>query len=117
MTDTAGSRPGEQESAAETLRQRLVRHLRAGEHSFLELQEALGLRVRELEAELRHVERSARREGLQLLVVEPRCIGCGFAFSGRHPRHLHPPGRCPECRCQRIAPPRFALRASGQRGG
>jgi predicted Zn-ribbon and HTH transcriptional regulator len=100
-------RSEEPASASETVRQRLLRWLGQGEHDFDSLCEALELGVRDLEAELRHVERTLRGEGRRLVVAPPRCLDCGFAFPGRARRHLHPPGRCPECRGQRIAPPRF----------
>jgi transcriptional regulator len=91
----------------ETVRQRLLRWLGEGEHDFTALQSALDLGVRDLEAELRHVERTLRRAARRLVVAPPRCLDCGFAFPGRERRHLHPPGRCPQCRGTRIAPPRF----------
>jgi predicted Zn-ribbon and HTH transcriptional regulator len=107
-----GSEP---EESDETVRQRLARWLAAQELDFETLREALGLGARELEEELRHVERSARRGGGRLVVTEARCLGCDFAFPGRSARHLHPPGRCPRCRGQRIAPPRFRLTGGRRR--
>ncbi|MDX1648278.1 MAG: transcriptional regulator [Myxococcota bacterium] len=105
--------PDELEAAEETSRRRLARWLAEGEHDFETLREALGVGARELERELRHVARSARREARRLRVTPPRCLACGFAFPGRAERHLHPPGRCPRCRGQRIAPPRFRLERTG----
>lgn len=107
--------PEELEPAEETARRRLARWLAEGEHDFETLREALGMGARELERELRHVARSARRDGRRLHVTPPRCIACGFDFPGRTGRHLHPPGRCPRCRGQRIAPPRLRLDAAGRR--
>jgi predicted Zn-ribbon and HTH transcriptional regulator len=103
------SGPEPLEESDETARQRLARWLEAQELDFETLREALGLGARELERELRHVERSARRSGHRLVVTAPRCLACGFAFPGRAARHLHPPSRCPRCREQRIAPPRLRL--------
>lgn len=98
--------------ADETVRQRLTRWLAASEYSFEDLRFALEIPARELEEELRHVERSARRRGARLEVVAPRCRDCGFDFPGRLRKHLHPPSRCPRCRSQRIEPPRFRLPTS-----
>jgi predicted Zn-ribbon and HTH transcriptional regulator len=98
------------EGQEETTRQRLTRWLREADYDFEALRLALELPARELAAELRHVERSARRSGERLRVEPPRCRECGFDFPGRAERHLHPPSRCPRCRSQRIAPPRFRLR-------
>lgn len=101
--------PDDLEESHETARQRIARWLAEGELDFETLRDALGLGVRDLERELRHVERSLRRSGRRLAVVEPRCIACGYVFRGRAERHLHPPGRCPRCRSSRIAPPRFRI--------
>ncbi|MDX1650681.1 MAG: transcriptional regulator [Myxococcota bacterium] len=101
--------PDDLDEADETVRRRLARWLAAQEIDFETLRDALGLSPRALERELRHVARSARREGRRLVVEAPRCRDCDFAFPGREARHLHPPGRCPRCRTQRIAPPRFRL--------
>lgn len=96
-------------SARETLRQRLLRWLAEDEYDFETLRVELDLSPRELDDELRHVERTLRAGGRRLLVEAPRCRDCGFDFPGRRRRHLHPPGRCPRCRGQRIAPPRFRV--------
>lgn len=101
--------PPETPEAVETVRRRLARWLSEREYDFEELRGALQISARELEQELRHVERSARGQGRRLRVTGPRCSACGFGFPGRARRHLHPPGRCPECREQRIEPPRFRV--------
>jgi predicted Zn-ribbon and HTH transcriptional regulator len=93
----------------ETTRQRLSRWLEEAEYDFEALRLALELPARELEAELRHVGRSARRAGRRLVVEPPLCRECGFDFPGRAERHLHSPSRCPRCRSRRIAPPRFEI--------
>lgn len=95
--------------ADETVRQRLVRWLSARDYGFDDLRLALELPAKALEDELRHVERSVRAQGRRLRVEPPRCRDCGFAFPGRARRHLHTPGRCPDCRSQRIEPPRFRI--------
>ena len=89
--------------------ERLARWLSEAEYDFEELRSALELTSRELEEELRHVQRSARRAGRRLRVEPPVCRECGFDFPGRAARHLHPPSRCARCRSRRIAPPRFEL--------
>ncbi|MDH3521140.1 MAG: transcriptional regulator [Myxococcales bacterium] len=95
--------------ATETIRRRLLRWLSQGEYDFDALQEALELGVRDLERDLRHVERTVRRRGQRLRVSAPRCSDCGFDFPGRTARHLHTPSRCPKCRGERIAPSRFSV--------
>ena len=86
-----------------------MRWLKRGEHSFEDLRIGLELTARDLEEALRHVERSARGQGIRLRVVPPECQDCGFDFPGRLKKHLHPPSRCPRCRGERIQPPRFRV--------
>jgi len=95
--------------ASRTRRQQLRGLLLREELSFDALRELLGLGVRALEEDLRHVERSARGAGERLRVSPPRCLGCGFVFRERAERHLHAPGRCPRCRSERIADPSFRI--------
>jgi predicted Zn-ribbon and HTH transcriptional regulator len=102
---------GEHFAANETVRQRLMRWLTESDYSFEDLRLALEIPGRELEEELRHVQRSARRQRMRLVVVPPKCRDCGFDFPGRLRKHLHPPSRCPKCKSHRIEPPRFRVAA------
>lgn len=95
--------------AARTARQQLRSLLRREELSFETLRALLGLSGRDLEDELRHVERSARGAGERLVVTPARCRACGHVFRDRAARHLHAPGRCPRCRSERIADPTFRI--------
>ena len=97
------------DAAHDTVRQRLLRWLVRSEYSFEDLRTALEIPPRELEDELRHVEKSARAQGLRLRTLAPVCRDCGFDFPGRMRKHLHPPGRCPKCRSPRIEPPKFRV--------
>jgi len=94
-----------------TTRQRVAELLGREELSFEELREELQVTVKQLEDDLRHVERSLRRSPQRLRVTEPRCIACGFEFRGRSPRRFATPSRCPDCRSERLMPAR--LRISG----
>lgn len=103
------SRPQDNPSTTETSRQKIVDILRRDELGFEQLRRELEVPVRSLEEDLRHVERSLRR-GPERLRIEPaRCLSCGFIFRDRTSRHLHAPGRCPQCRSERIADPRFSI--------
>jgi predicted Zn-ribbon and HTH transcriptional regulator len=103
------SRPHDEPAATETSRQRIIDVLRREELGFEQLRRELEVPVRALEEDLRHVERSFRR-GPERLRIEPaRCLACGFVFRDRSSRHLHAPGRCPQCRSERIADPRFRI--------
>jgi hypothetical protein len=97
--------------AIETVRRRLLRWLDEDEYDFEALRDALDLGVRDLERHLRHVEKTLRARGSKLRVTSPHCRDCGFGFPGRTAKHLHPPGRCPRCRGERIDPPRFRAMA------
>jgi len=97
--------------AIETVRRRLLRWLDEDEYDFEALRDALDLGVRDLERHLRHVEKTLRARGSKLRVTSPQCRDCGFGFPGRTAKHLHPPGRCPRCRGERIDPPRFRATA------
>ncbi|MGI9590110.1 MAG: transcriptional regulator [Myxococcota bacterium] len=87
-----------------TARQRIQELLAREEHSFETLREELQVTVKQLEDDLRHVERSLRRGPARLRVTEPRCLACGFRFRGRSPKRFATPGRCPDCRSERIIP-------------
>jgi predicted Zn-ribbon and HTH transcriptional regulator len=62
----------------------------------------LGLNRRDMEHDLRHMIRSARASGHQVIVDPARCKGCGFLFDEDR---LLKPGRCPACRESRIYEP------------
>ena len=98
--------------ASRTTRQLLRGLLLREQLSFDALRDLLGLGVRALEDELRHVEKSARAEGERLVVTPPLCLACGFAFRDRAARHLHAPGRCPRCRGERIGDPSFRIESA-----
>ncbi|HDD26411.1 MAG TPA: transcriptional regulator [Acidilobales archaeon] len=73
----------------------------------------LGLDLREADIiydHLRHAAKTIRRlsEGrLQLVMQPPYCLNCGYVFKDLdRPRK---PSKCPKCKSQRIAPPRFKI--------
>ena len=96
--------------APQTRRQELVEILSGDPWGFDELRRELGLTVRLLESDLRHVERSLRAEGRRLEVEPARCGECGFTFRGRETKHFHPPSRCPRCKSEKIEEPRLSIR-------
>jgi predicted Zn-ribbon and HTH transcriptional regulator len=97
-----------------TTRQRIHELLSREELAFEALREELQVTVKQLEDDLRHLERSLRRDPERLHVLEPRCIACGFEFRGRSPKRFATPSRCPECRSERLMPAR--LRIAGGKG-
>ena len=77
------------------------------EWSFEDLRRELRLSRRDLESELKHLERSLRRAGRRLVVTPAECSACGYTFRER--AHLRPPQRCPSCRRERILDPSFRV--------
>lgn len=92
-----------------TRRQEIADALASREWTFEQLRHAFQCSARELEDDLRHVERSARRGSEKLRIQPCRCGGCGFVFRNRERRHFHPPGRCPKCRSDDIFPGLFQI--------
>jgi len=85
-----------------TRRQKIVELLSDAEWEFDDLRHDLGLTVRVLEEDLRHIDRSVRATGSRLVLRPARCETCDFVFKSTA---FHPPGRCPGCRDRRIAGP------------
>jgi predicted Zn-ribbon and HTH transcriptional regulator len=90
----------------QTRRQRITDILTENEWEFDGLRRELGLTVKILEEDLRHIERSVRADGRRLVLKPASCEQCGFVFKSRA---LHPPGRCPSCRNRRISGPWFRI--------
>jgi hypothetical protein len=89
-------------SSRKTRRQEIVERLRSEEWAFDDLRHDLGLTVKVLEEDLRHIQKSVRATGDRLHVRPASCEVCGFEFTNKA---LHPPGRCPSCRNRRIEGP------------
>lgn len=82
-----------------TTRRHLLEVLSVEPRSVSSLARALGLTRADMEDHLRHMIRSARAGGRDVVVVPARCRACGFTFGEDK---LAKPGRCPECRGSRI---------------
>jgi predicted Zn-ribbon and HTH transcriptional regulator len=59
----------------------------------------LGLSRGDVEDDLRHMIRSARAAGHEVVILPARCRSCDFTFSEER---LAKPGRCPSCKGSRI---------------
>lgn len=90
-----------------TAREALLGVLREGTFSMRELSQRGSLSEREVAEHLPHLERSLRAHGERLVVEAARCLACGFDFSRR--ARFAPPSRCPACKSERIASPRFRV--------
>ena len=90
-----------------TSREVLLGVLREGTFCMRELSQQASLSEREVAEHLPHLERSLRAYGERLRVEAARGLACGFDFSRR--ARFAPPSRCPACRSERIASPRFRV--------
>lgn len=72
-----------------------------------EISEAAGVPEREVAGHLESISRSAKHRGERLIVEPARCETCRFTFRER--KRLSTPSRCPNCRSERIHPPRFKI--------
>ena len=80
-------------------RRDLIALLTERPRSVSSLAHELGLRRGEVEDDLRHLIRSARAQGHQVVVEPARCRACGFTFDEAR---LSKPGKCPQCRGTRL---------------
>jgi predicted Zn-ribbon and HTH transcriptional regulator len=80
-------------------RRQLLELLSHEPRSVSSLARELGMGRGDVEADLRHLLRSARASGHDIEIVPSRCRSCGFVFSTDK---LIKPGRCPACKGTRL---------------
>lgn len=90
-----------------TLRQQIVALLQQRAVSAKDLSMEIGMPEKQVYDHLEHIRRSFRQQGRSLRIEPARCKKCGFIFEKR--QRFHKPGKCPVCRGQAIAEPRFSL--------
>lgn len=89
-----------------TTRQRIADALRERPMTASQLSETVGVPTSAVYDHLEHVAQSLDGSDEQLLVAPPACRDCGFTgFDDA----LNYPSRCPECRSERIAEPKFTV--------
>lgn len=88
----------------DTLRHQIITLQSVESLTAREMSERLGIQEKEVLEHLEHV-RIALRSGL--VVAPALCMACGFSFRKR--ARLKGPGRCPVCRNEHIAEPRFSI--------
>jgi hypothetical protein len=94
-----------------TERRRILAFLEDGPVGLREISKALGLRERDVLDHLEHIARSVA-PSRRIRISPAFCHECGFIFRKR--TRFSTPGKCPQCRSQRIQPPEFAV--SGKPG-
>jgi predicted Zn-ribbon and HTH transcriptional regulator len=72
-----------------------------------DLSQQVGVPEKQVAAHLEHLAKSLRAIQQRLETEPATCLGCGFAFRKRD--KFSAPSRCPRCRSERIAPPRFRI--------
>ena len=91
-------------------RRDLLDLINAGPRSVSSLARELRLPKADLEDDLRHIIRSARASGHDVVIVPARCRSCGFTFSTDK---LSKPGKCPACRGTRIFEAQIQVGSTG----
>jgi predicted Zn-ribbon and HTH transcriptional regulator len=91
-----------------TPRQRIIEAITGTRRSSYQLAQLLGIRERQVEEHLVHVVKTVARDKTRRFILDPaRCQDCSFVFRDR--RRLTSPSRCPHCRSEAIAPPRYGI--------
>ena len=91
-----------------TPRQRIIELLTGTRLSSHQLAQMLGIAERQVEEHLTHVVKSLARDRTRRFILEPSaCPDCGFIFRDR--TKLTRPSRCPYCRSEAIAAPRYGI--------
>ncbi len=88
-----------------TIRMEMMALLEVGPMTVRDLSQSLSIMEKEVFDHLVNVEKSLKNKG-KILAYDPyRCLNCGFEFKTR--KKLTKPGKCPECRAERIEPAVF----------
>ncbi len=90
---------------AGTRRQQIIALLAQGAYGVGDLARELGVRVKDVTADLKHVARSA--QGRLRVEVPASCLSCGHELPDR--TRFTAPSRCPRCRSERTSEPLMRL--------
>ena len=92
----------------QTPRQRIIDLIAGTRLSSYQLAQMLGIPERQVEEHLAHVVKTIARDKTRRFILDPaRCQDCDFVFRDRS--RLTSPGRCPHCRSEAIAAPRYGI--------
>jgi len=95
-----------------TPRQRIIELIMGTRLSSHQLAQMLGIPERQVEEHLTHVVKTIARDMTRRFILDPaRCQDCDFVFRNR--RRLTSPSRCPHCRSEAIAVPRYGIDLAG----
>ena len=94
--------------AERTPRQRIIDLIMGTRLSSYQLAQMLGIPERQVEEHLTHVVKTIARDKTRRFILDPaRCQDCDFVFRDRS--RLTSPSRCPHCRSEAIASPRYGI--------
>lgn len=91
----------------QTIRQQIIDLLTEEERGARELSQMLRIREKEVYDHLEHIERSVSSRKGRFVVTPARCLECSYRFESR--RRLTKPGRCPRCKGEHVADPRYRV--------
>jgi predicted Zn-ribbon and HTH transcriptional regulator len=92
----------------QTPRQRIIELITGTRLSSYQLAQMLGIPERQVEEHLTHVVKTIARDKTRRFILNPaRCQDCDFVFRDRS--RLTSPSRCPQCRSEAIAAPRYGI--------
>lgn len=106
---TRGRPPAAPKERTETVREAIRRILTQGSATAKELSGAVGIREKDVEEHLEHLEKTLRHEGQHLGVEPANCLSCGYVFADR--KRYSRPSACPKCRETHIDPPIYGIDA------
>jgi predicted Zn-ribbon and HTH transcriptional regulator len=95
---------------AMTRRQRLADLLSMESRSVESIAAEFRAAPRDVEDDLRSLERTLRRDGKRIAVTAARCRKCGFVFEDRSRRRFATPTKCPQCQASQIEPALLRIR-------
>ena len=96
-----------------TPRQQIIDVITGSRLSSYQLAQMLAIPERQIEEHLTHVVKTIARDKTRRFILEPaRCQSCDFVFRDRS--RLTSPSRCPQCRSEAIAAPRYGIDSKGQ---
>lgn len=87
-------------------RKALIDLLRNNPMTLYEIAKPLDLKPKDVEDDLRHLQKTLKHESYRLVIHPARCQKCGFVFGTEH---LHKPGKCPACKGTWIEEPTFEI--------
>jgi predicted Zn-ribbon and HTH transcriptional regulator len=91
----------------ETVRRKILSHLRGGPLSARQISARVGIPEKEVVAHLPHVKKTVGNLGESLAITPAECNGCCYVFRKRE--RATRPSRCPVCRSESISEPLFAI--------